>query len=213
MKVSHKDENRTNVLEKTTDETVGAVETRLVNLPLSPWQLQMRPSVVTHVGCLGRSNKVEAISPGHALSAVLPPSNTELLDGSYARALSKIKLGPLRVQATICNAVLKQSHHMLRKAVLQPFDAVDMTPSDSAHILAVTSRGQLTRVLSSCLWYKEHRMGPKEFIAWFRFHYNLPQLLRGDTLRMVAGTAMTTCCATQQCIEEEALLDPQLEHT
>ena len=157
--------------------------------------------------------EVEAISPGHALSAVLPPSNTELLDGSYARALSKIKLGPLRVQATICNAVLKQSHHMLRKAVLQPFDAVDMTPSDSAHILAVTSRGQLTRVLSSCLWYKEHRMGPKEFIAWFRFHYNLPQLLRGDTLRMVAGTAMTTCCATQQCIEEEALLDPQLEHT
>ena len=55
-------------------------------------------------------------------------------------------------------------------------------------------------------------MGPKEFIAWFRFHYNLPQLLRGDTLRMVAGTAMTTCHATQQCIEEEALLDPTGAH-
>ena len=63
-------------------------------------------------------------------------------------------------------------------------------------------------LLSVSLWHKHNRIPSQDFIAWCRYHYNLPQLLQSDAPIIIDGTAYSPCLATKQCVDNNCYIKP-----
>ena len=152
-----------------------------------------------------------SIPPNHHLSTVLP-SDPNLLN-SHDLALSLTTNRNRKVQATITCSLLSNLRQRLRSLCSTPLQSIDLNLYDCTHILAITSRSQMPRVFTASLWHKHNRIPSQHFIAWYRYHYNLPQLLQSDTPVIIDGTAYSPCLATKQCVDNNCYINATATHT
>ena len=137
--------------------------------------------------------KIDAVSPEHPLAPFLPPDPRFLTSGTFAASFSSTHTN-CKVQKVISAQVMHQARLDLRASVSGPSLPDDVTTSDAAHILAVTTRCTTTRLLSGSSWRKLPSLLPGQFIAWQRFHLNLPQIpVWGDHAQHPGGYACDIC--------------------
>jgi hypothetical protein len=152
-----------------------------------------------------------SIPPNHPLSTVLPTDPNSL--NSHDLALSLTTNRNRKVQATITLSLLSDLRKRLRSLCSTPLPSIDLNLFDCTHILATTSRSQMPRVFTASLWHKHNRIPSQHFTAWYRYHYNLPQLLQSDAPIIIDGTAYSPCLATKQCVDNNCYINATATHT
>ena len=127
---------------------------------------------------------VPAITTDHPLSSFLPPDPAHLTSGGFAAVSSQSK--SFKTQRVVSAFILHRRWLSFRHSLTNSPPAY-LTPSDTSHLLSVTSRCLTTRILRSPTWPRLNRLSPQQFVAWGCFHLNLPQhavwhdrLLHGD---------------------------------
>ena len=68
------------------------------------------------------------------------------------------------------------------RAILHKDFTNSLTLEDATHVLAITSRSQNSRIFVANLWFEENRIPQLLFVTYYRYHFNLPQLLRGHAI-------------------------------
>jgi len=118
------------------------------------------------------------IARHHSLAYCIPPHAHDLVEGPFARTFLT-NHSKRRVQSDISQVLDRRRQVMLERCVLlhsKPLGNARPTASeaDVAHLLTVTSKSSITRVLASSLWYARHRIEPHFFVYWCRSHLGLP---------------------------------------
>jgi hypothetical protein len=117
---------------------------------------------------------LDHVPTGHPIASVLPETPRELTEGSRAMEIGGPK-SKGKVQGTIIYISMLMIKEELVRAVCRLAGDDACTKSDAAHVLSLTTRSQLNRILSSSLYYTRNRMAAAPFRTWCRFYLNLPQ--------------------------------------
>ena len=154
--------------------------------------------------------RLDEIAPNHPLTKLIPASAAELIDNRSERSLT---LGrKCKLQAFAMPLVMYNLRNDLRNtcahAITSNTFTDGLTIEDATHILAVTSRSQSSRVFIANTWFKHNRLDPSTFVAFTRFHFNLPQLIHGNTCNLL-DTSVRTCSLPH---DQPGLLDPTGSH-
>jgi len=118
-----------------------------------------------------------SLDPRQTVSAVLPASAERVLDPSHlarAKRYKNQRAGPFGI---ILNAVHANQRMNLRLSAMAvpPTPLLPMEDSEALHLLSVTARSQLTRVVKCPLWKWENRIPPADFVIFLRFYLLLPR--------------------------------------
>jgi hypothetical protein len=154
---------------------------------------------------------VQTIPASSPLLGVLPPSPDVLALGDFAASflLNNPKAKP---QSIINSVITEHTRNQLRAKVVADSGQVHTSKSDTIHVLAISSRTQLTRVFASSLWHEHNRVAPGPFVAWCRAYLTLPQLLTWGHCPVPDGwdCELETCRLAHGPTPQ--LLDPSGDH-
>ena len=159
------------------------------------------------------SLELDHVPTGHPLASVLPETPRELTEGGRAMEIG----GPRskgKVQGTIIYISMLLVKDELVRAACRDAGTEKFMKSDAAHILSLTTRSQLNRILSSSLYYTKNRMAAAPFRTWCRFYLNLPQQPVWNKGIRVAGfdCEIEDCKVRHRKNKHGHFLDPTGDH-
>lgn len=128
---------------------------------------------------------VKHISPTHPLARLIPTDvHSAFCNGPITNTDTKINA---KVQACAVPLIMYQHRAALRqtcaKAITDNVFPHDLSLEDATHILAVTSRSQNSRIFTANLFFQQNHVPRNLFIAYTRYHFNLPQYTHGRTIQ------------------------------
>jgi hypothetical protein len=121
---------------------------------------------------------VNCFKPGHPISSIIPEDVDQILDGTFANSFINNN-NHSRVQGTIVEAIQALQWSEIRDDAVRMGEMPGHTrdqQSTASHILAITSKSQLTRVFTSNLGDPRCRIPAVKFVPWARWWFGLPQL-------------------------------------
>lgn len=136
---------------------------------------------------------VASIEDDHPLSHLLPP-NADLLASESLAAIFTSNQSRCTLQRQIVAEILHFRRISLRATVAADPLPSSISLSDSAHFLAVTSRGNSTRIINSSQCSRFNRISADGFVALIRYHLGWPQItVWNDRVLLGEGYAADRC--------------------
>jgi hypothetical protein len=148
------------------------------------------------------------VPDGHPASLLLPKDYRQLTGELPADSSLLSKKSRAASKTSIHRLIGTRRRAQLRKQVV--LDMVPATnfasPSEVAHVLAITSRSQASRVLQAQLGHARNRIPAADFVAWARWHLALPaQRVFGERAPVAdVDHAVEVCCANHHSKQHKA---------
>ena len=153
--------------------------------------------------------RIDSIADTHPIARLIPNSAQLMIKGLGGPGAECTKC---RLQTYAVPLIMFNQRNDLRAICTQAIEnnsfTDDLTLEDATHILATTSRSQSSRAFIANTFFKHNRIEANTFIAFTRYHFNLPQLIHGTTAPL-HDTTVRTCSLTH---DRPGLLDPTGNH-
>ena len=142
---------------------------------------------------------IKSIPPTHPLARLMPIDADTAIKGLHSTPPQHLIKFDCRIQACAVPLIMYRQRMRIRlecaRAILSNNFTNTLTIEDATHVLAITSRSQNSRIFVANLWFEHNRIPQLLFVTYYRYHFNLPQLLRGPATTL--NDSQVRPCALQ----------------